>query len=213
MRGLLPKRLQITSVRMYRAHRFTFLCMVAMSLPPAVAPPANDRPDQKFTTRLFNRAYALDTKTGLDAYIRALEAEIARSKNEEVQGEAHKKDPLRNREPKNYIDKKLRKAMEETRKTAEALRERGGTDRGEMLTDLAIMADGIQGAFARVLPPNMDAFTAYRLQNRLRHPRVGLGLAGPSIVAAHGPIQASLNEKTSGSSFWHDPGAIAAKDL
>src|SRR5687768_16216389 len=68
-----------------------------------------------YRTELFGKKYRLDDSKGLAAYINALDTEIERSKKEQPLGEAHEKDPLHNREPKNFIDKKMRRAMQETR--------------------------------------------------------------------------------------------------
>src|SRR4051812_9470329 len=67
-----------------------------------------------YTAELFGKRYRLDTRPGLEAYIRALDYEIERSKREEPLGQAHEKDPLHHRVPKRFVSKKLRHAMEET---------------------------------------------------------------------------------------------------
>src|SRR2546423_7651455 len=110
-------------------------------------------PNHEYQTELFGKKYVLSEKKGLQDYIKALDREIARSKREEPQGEGHKKDPLNYKEPKNYVDKKLRKAMEETRAVAVELSSQLGRADSRSLNALYIMAGAIRGSFMRVLPP------------------------------------------------------------
>src|SRR5439155_5287597 len=114
------------------------------------------------------------------------ESEIARSKKEEAQGELHKKDPLHNAEPKNYVEPKIRTAMEETLALAKetAAEPAGSTRKARMLADLAIMAGAIRATFMRGFPGEMDAFTALLKEDKLERQPVGLGRNGPATNLA-----------------------------
>src|SRR5258708_217950 len=68
-----------------------------------------------YDTALFGKRYRLDDSRGLASYIAVLDREVARSKREQPLGDAHEKDPLHNKRPRSFVEKKLRKAMEKTR--------------------------------------------------------------------------------------------------
>ena len=171
------------------------------------------RREQHFDTELFGHKYRLDESKGVAAYIKALDREIARSKREESLGAAHDEDPVHNKLPKYFIDKKLRKSMEATRAVAMEVANADTTKRDDQLHDLWTMAGAIRGAYVRILPPNMDVIEAYSKQNRIKHPPVGLGKAGSAVNLAQHGGDSGADDPMPPSSFWHKRADIASKEM
>jgi hypothetical protein len=164
-------------------------------------------------TELFGKKYRLDDRKGLLAYINALDAQIARSKKEEAAGKAHQKDPVHCKEPRDYIDKKLRHAMEATRAAALELSTASPEARAGLLQDLWTMAGAIRASFMRVLPDNMDVLEAIFKQGAIRHPPVGLGRDGIATNLSGSGPDPSLIDPILPSSYWTRPADIAHLDL
>lgn len=166
-----------------------------------------------YRTQLFGKTYRLDERAGLTAYIQALDAAMQRSKDHEPLEEAHKEDPLHNKLPSNFISKKMRRAMKETYKVALQVQEATAEERVTLLQELYVMAGAIRASFLRILPPNMDVFTAIRIQGRLRHPAVGLGKAGPASNLSGSSSDPSDTDPVMPSSHWKRSANIGADEL
>jgi hypothetical protein len=173
----------------------------------------DSRTANRYQTELFGKKYRLDDEKGLAAYIKALEAQIERSRREEPLGKAHEEDPLRHKEPKNYLDKKMRRAMEATRAVALELSTASPDARDRLLQDLYIMAGALRASFLRVLPPDMDVFEAIRKQHALKHPAVGLGNKGIATDLSGSSADPSELDPVLPSSYWNKPADIPQENL
>src|ERR1051326_717754 len=149
---------------------YGFVLIFWTHLTPLADPFGMHRAATTYQTELFGKKYRLDDSEGLSKYIKALETEIERSKKEEPAGEAHRKDPLHYKEPRNFVEKKLRHSMEEAHAVALELFTASGDARERLLKDLTIMAGAIRASFLRPLPGNMDALVALSKEKDLRHP-------------------------------------------
>jgi hypothetical protein len=188
------------------------LAALGWSTEPEGYAPVREAAPLHYDTSLFGRSYRLDDERSLAKYVEALGRETERAKREEKEGEAFEKDPLHHKLPKNYIEKSLRKAFEETRECAMETAKAAGVDRQRLLKDLWVMAGALRATWLRVLPPNMTAFEAMARQREILHPPVGLGRNGVAVDLAS-PADPDNSDPMLPSSYWSKPGDIARRDL